>query len=201
VAGSGLARGRKQIGSLVAVTGVVQDQTGAVLSGASVDLLNATGVAVQSAFTDGVGTFRFEQVAAGQYQIRAQYEGFTPASTRVRVTARAPGAQKLVLGIAGLTQEITVSNAVGISDFPANDYDLSSEWGRADFDRRHRIVVLGRVTAVTWVDLGVGLTMNSAAAYNETLGGDPYNNGRGRARPTGVQRNSLRAAESSSLDY
>jgi hypothetical protein len=88
----------------------------------------------------------------------------------------------------------------GIPDFPANDYDLSNEWGRADFDRRHRIVVLGRVTAVKWVDLGVGLTMNSAAPYNETLGGDPYNNGRGRVRPTGVKRNSLQAAGSSSLD-
>ena len=88
----------------------------------------------------------------------------------------------------------------GIADFPANDYDLSGEWARADFDRRHRAVVLGRMTAFKWVDLGVGLTMNSAAPYNETLGGDPYNNGRGRARPGGVPRNSLEAAGYSSLD-
>ena len=26
----------------------------------------------------------------------------------------------------------------GIASFPANDYDLSGEWARADFDRRHR---------------------------------------------------------------
>ena len=26
----------------------------------------------------------------------------------------------------------------GIGSFPANDYDLSGEWARADFDRRHR---------------------------------------------------------------
>ena len=32
----------------------------------------------------------------------------------------------------------------GIGSFPANDYDLSGEWARADFDRRHRFNLLGR---------------------------------------------------------
>src|SRR5205807_3719780 len=88
----------------------------------------------------------------------------------------------------------------GISAFPANDYDLTGEWARADFDRRHRILVLGRLTTIKLVDLGVGLTMNSGAPYNETLGGDVYNNGRGRARPAGVPRNSREAAGYASLD-
>lgn len=79
------------------VTGVVQDQTGAILTGAAVDLLNAAGNVVQSATTDGAGAFRFERVAAGPYQIRATYEGFKPASTNLRVGARAPSPQRLVL--------------------------------------------------------------------------------------------------------
>jgi hypothetical protein len=89
----------------------------------------------------------------------------------------------------------------GIAAFPANDYDLSGEWARADFDRRHRVLVLGRVTAIKWVDLGVGLTMNSGTPYTETLGGDPYNNGRGRARPIGVSRNTLETTGYSALDF
>jgi hypothetical protein len=88
----------------------------------------------------------------------------------------------------------------GINAFPANDYDVSGEWARADFDRRHRLLVLGRVTAIKWVELGVSLTVNSGAPYTELLGGDPYNNGRGRARPAGVARNSLDATGYSSLD-
>jgi hypothetical protein len=88
----------------------------------------------------------------------------------------------------------------GITAFPANDYDLSGEWARADFDRRHRALLIGRVTAVRWVDLGVGLTMNSGNPYNETLGADVYNNGRGQARPPGVPRNSLETSSYSSLD-
>ena len=45
----------------------------------------------------------------------------------------------------------------GIASFPANDYDLSGEWARADFDRRHRFLLLGRVSAGKAVDLGVGV--------------------------------------------
>jgi hypothetical protein len=88
----------------------------------------------------------------------------------------------------------------GIAWFPANDYDLSGECSRADFDRRHRLVLLGRVAPGAFVDIGVGLTMNSAGPYTELLGVDIYNNGRGLARPPAVSRNSLEAAGYASLD-
>src|SRR5207244_3996631 len=61
--------------------------------------------------------------------------------------------------------------------------------------------LIGRVTASRLVEIGVGLTMNSAGAYTEWLGGDPYNNGRGRARPSGVARNSLSGAGYAQLDF
>ena len=88
----------------------------------------------------------------------------------------------------------------GIGSFPANDYDLSGEWARADFDRRHRFNLLGRTTAIKLFDLGVGLSMNSGGPYNETLGLDLFENGRGRARPAGVPRNSLETTGFASLD-
>jgi hypothetical protein len=88
----------------------------------------------------------------------------------------------------------------GIAWFPANDYDLSGEWGRADFDRRHRFLLLGRVSPGRFVDLGVGLTMNSGGPYTETLGDDIYNNGRGRARPAGIGRNTLEGDGFATLD-
>ena len=39
------------------------------------------------------------------------YEGFKPATAKLRVATRAPAPQRLVLDLAALTQEITVSNA------------------------------------------------------------------------------------------
>src|SRR6476660_6513242 len=83
----------------VAVTGVVMDQTGAVLPGASVELVNNAAAVVQSTMADGKGQFRFDNVAAGQYELRAAFEGFKQGSTRVRVGTRSPGAQKLVLSL------------------------------------------------------------------------------------------------------
>src|SRR5947207_2309149 len=94
----------------VAVTGVVLDQTGAVLPGATVDLVNNAGAIVQSTAADTKGQFRFDRVAAGQYDLRAAFEGFKQGSTRLRVGTRPPGAQKLVLSLTNLTQEVDVSN-------------------------------------------------------------------------------------------
>jgi hypothetical protein len=55
--------GAAQTAAPVAVTGVVLDQTGAVLPGASIDLVNGAGALVQSSQTDSAGAFRFDHVA------------------------------------------------------------------------------------------------------------------------------------------
>jgi hypothetical protein len=88
----------------------------------------------------------------------------------------------------------------GLNAFPANDYDLSGEWARADSDRRHRFILAGRINGLKVVDVGVSFTANSGGSYSELLGGDVYNNGRGKARPLGVSRNSLESAGYQSLD-
>jgi hypothetical protein len=204
----------------VAVVGVVQDQTGGLLAAATVELVNGAGAIVRTTQADAAGAFRFEGVTPGQYELRARYEGFNSATARVRVGVRAPSAQRFVLGLADIRQEITVSNAAtevstdsmqytlsradndtnGIVWFPANDYDSAGEWARADFDRRHRFLLLGRVSPGSFVDLGVGLSINSAGPYTVTLGQDVHNNGRGRARPAGVPRNSLEGDGYAQLD-
>ena len=88
----------------------------------------------------------------------------------------------------------------GIAWFPANDHDLSGEYARADQDRGHRLILLGRFNARPIADVGVGLTTSSAGPYTELLGQDIYNNGRGRARAAGVARNTLEGAGFASLD-
>jgi hypothetical protein len=88
----------------------------------------------------------------------------------------------------------------GIGWFPANDYDLAGEWSRADFDRRHRFQLLGRVSPGRVADLGVGVSLQSGAPYTETLGDDLFNNGRGTARPAGVSRNSRSGTGSQEVD-
>jgi Carboxypeptidase regulatory-like domain len=113
-----------QAPSAVAVSGIVQDQTGAVLPAATVELMNTSGTIVQTVAADTTGAFRFERVAPGQYELRAGYEGFKPARAKLRVGNRSPASQRLVLDLAALTQEITVSNAVtGIGATAGNNVD------------------------------------------------------------------------------
>lgn len=65
----------------------------------------------------------------------------------------------------------------GINSFPANNYDLSGEWGRADYDERHRLNLLGTIHGGKYIDLGIGLFANSGAPYTETTGCDDYHTG------------------------
>ena len=92
------------------VTGTVQDQTGGVLPGADVVLVAAGGGQERASKCDPTGVFRFADVPAGVYELRAQYEGFKPATVRVRVGPRAPARQKLVLALANVKQEVTVGD-------------------------------------------------------------------------------------------
>lgn len=103
----------------------------------------------------------------------------------------------------GQTQ-YTLSRAMndtnGLSSYAANDYDLTGEWAPADFDRRHRLALLGSFTPGRIANVGIGLTMTSAGRYTEYLGPDIYNNGRAHARPAGVGRNTLIGAGFAQLD-
>jgi hypothetical protein len=92
----------------------------------------------------------------------------------------------------------TMDNSGGLNWYPANDYDPSAEWARADFDRRHNLVLLGSVTPGHQFSLGVGVRAGSGLPYSELLGADVFHNGRGNARPAGVPRNTLQGAGSQS---
>ena len=88
----------------------------------------------------------------------------------------------------------------GINSFPANNYDLSGEWARADFDQRHRFNLLGGVHAAKYLDFGIGFFANTGAPYTETTGRDEYHTGYANARPAGVRRNSLQGPGFAELD-
>ena len=66
------------------LAGVVVDDTGAVVAGATVDLRVGSRVD-RTTVTDAAGRFRFEKVVAGSYEIRAFMTGFQPVSMSVVV--------------------------------------------------------------------------------------------------------------------
>lgn len=88
----------------------------------------------------------------------------------------------------------------GVGWFPANDYDLSGEWARADFDRRHGFEGLGTLKLGSAMRLGVAVSLSTGKPYTILAGEDLYRNARGTARPSGVPRNSLEGPGFASLD-
>jgi hypothetical protein len=107
---------------------------------------------------------------------------------------------RYITGMAQYTLSQTNNNTGGVNYIPPNSYDLSGEYGRADFDQRHRFTMLMTANANKWINLGVGFTAASGMPYTLTLGEDIFHTGFADARPPGVPRNSLQGPGFSELD-
>jgi hypothetical protein len=103
-------------------------------------------------------------------------------------------------GMAQYTFSHTDNNTGGVAWFPANQYTLDGEYGRADFDQRHRFNVLGAFNADHWLNLGVAAKLYSGTPYTETSGVDAFNTGMLNARPTAIRRNTLQTGGNANLD-
>lgn len=64
------------------------------------------------------------------------------------------------------------SSSDGVSTFPANSYDLSGEYGRANFDVRHRFVLGGTIGAPWGISLNPFIIGSSGRPFNITTGRD-----------------------------
>jgi outer membrane receptor protein involved in Fe transport len=92
------------------------------------------------------------------------------------------------------------NNAAGINSLPANNYDLTGEWSRAEFDERHRFNLLGAIEAGDWFNLGLTLTLASGRPYSLTTGRDDNRDSSANDRPAGVRRNNLQGPGAATLD-
>jgi Carboxypeptidase regulatory-like domain len=95
---------------LPSISGVAIDGTGAVLPSATVDLTTSAHVPVRTTTTDADGAFRFEGLRQGRYDVRVSFEGFQPTTVRVTVGSRPVAPLRIMLPLANVEQEITVSN-------------------------------------------------------------------------------------------
>lgn len=107
---------------------------------------------------------------------------------------------KYFTGQTQYTLSKTVNSTGGINWFPANDYDPSGEYARADYDQRHRFDSLGVFKVGQLFDVSAAVALYSDKPYSVLAGADPYNNGRSNARPFGIARNTLMGPDYADLD-
>jgi outer membrane receptor protein involved in Fe transport len=114
-------------------------------------------------------------------------------SLRGRITQYFDGAVMYNLGR-------TWNHANGSGALPANSYDLSGEWARANYDRRHRFRALGSFKVADLFTLGTVVRIESGAPYSLTTGLDLNRDGSAIDRPAGVGRNTLEGPGAATVD-
>jgi hypothetical protein len=85
-------------------------------------------------------------------------------------------------------------------DLPPNSYDLRGQWARADYDRRHRLRLLGTFDLPWQFQLGTIFSAGSGQPYELTTGQDLNRDGMAMERPEGVGRNALEGPGQVELD-
>ena len=101
-----------QGGATSSITGVVKDEGGGILPGASVVVTsNATGTKSE-AITNSTGTYSVPSLSAGVYTVTVSLTGFKTSAIRdVRVQPGVPTTINASLGVGAIEETITVSGA------------------------------------------------------------------------------------------
>jgi len=96
------------LGASFAVSGTIQDPSGAGIPGASVQLVRE-GQVEQTTTTDALGAFRLDGVSQGAHFVDVKRDGFRPAHQPIRIGGRPPQAVRIVLSLAEQRSEVTVN--------------------------------------------------------------------------------------------
>jgi hypothetical protein len=80
------------------------------------------------------------------------------------------------------------------TDTPANNYDLTGEWGRASFMARHQFFMMGRFNLPKGVNFSTFINARAGSPFNILLGQDVNRDTNFNDRPAGIGRNQDLAA-------
>ena len=108
--------------------GLVKDETGAVLPGATVTISSPALIGGPSpTVTNGQGVYRFPSIAVGTYAVEASMSGFTTYRVEdVRVGLGATATVDATLRLADIAEAITVTGESPVLDITKSGY--SSNW-------------------------------------------------------------------------
>jgi outer membrane receptor for ferrienterochelin and colicin len=91
------------------IRGIVTTQSGTIpLGGVLVSLTSARTNQVRTVISEGDGTYRFEGLEAGGYQVSASLDGFDPKRTEVKVAYNQTVDAPLDLPLAGIAERVDV---------------------------------------------------------------------------------------------
>jgi outer membrane receptor protein involved in Fe transport len=122
------------------VSGMVKDQAGAAVSGATVSATNTASGNSYSTSADASGKYEFKGLPPGPYRVTARQTGFSDSGGNVNVGAGEAVTQDFALSVGSLEEEVTVTAAKGLraaSEIPQTVTVVTS----ADIEQRRPVGV------------------------------------------------------------
>jgi Flp pilus assembly protein TadD len=175
IAGSASAQGSR-------VVGIVKDETGQPVKGATLSLENPDAIPRNfTATSDERGRFAVLGLKSGEWSIVAQAPGFLPDATRVQVRVTVPVAPVLTLRRAPLPPPSVLGN-VGAKDLQSELKNADQQFNAQQWDQA--IVtyksILARAPALSVLNLQIAAAYrnkkdydNAVVVYNDLLKSDP----------------------------
>jgi hypothetical protein len=103
------------------ITGVIADQSGAVIPDIRIMLSGPAGLS-QTSTSDGQGGYSFQGLSSGAYRVQISAEGFAPyEASGLQVASGAILTHNVELVVAATTQEVTVADTMQLDVEPANN--------------------------------------------------------------------------------
>ena len=107
------------------IVGIVTDQSGAVLPGVSVTAVAKATAATRTVVTDKDGRYTITNLAPGQYQVSVELPGFAPIMRDLTLAVGDAKTADVALGVAGLTEAVTVASDVPVLDLTSAKIDVN----------------------------------------------------------------------------
>jgi len=149
------------------ITGVVKDQTDAVIAGATVVAVNTASGVKQTTKTDEQGSYAFPVLPVGQYEIDVTADGFKPNQTRsVAIDINAALTVDVTLQVSDQNQTVTVTE--GAARVETSDTQL----GQVIDSKQISSIPLNGRSYTDLFAMQVGVTpLTTSGAGNSTSGG------------------------------
>ena len=122
-----------QTGNSGSIEGTVKDPSGAVIAGATVEILNPVSGYTRSMSTGTDGTFRFSNVPFNPYHLVVSEAGFASYTQDVDVRSSVPAVTQITLKLGAAATSVTVEATAG--DLVENDSTFHTDVDRGLFEK------------------------------------------------------------------